>query len=126
MPEQVQRKPKRRGRVLTVTFKCPHELVEGLDELAARVPVNGQPLARSQVIRYILRRAINQPQMQAAFEEELIFFTHDILSKISKVQRCVRKALQDEVTNQFQLQLSSGERDDEEEEDDIEDAEVDE
>lgn len=113
----------RKPAAQTVTFKCPGDLLEGLDTLVAEASSPGVEITRSHVIRYILRRAVGQPQEYAIFHEEMAFFVGHLMRRVGRVAQCVRSALKDELNRETEfdrLQLPSGADDEDEVEEDAE------
>jgi len=71
-------------------------------------------VTRSTVVRYILRRATNEPQLQAMLAEEITVFHAMLAKRLQSVRPRLRQVLEEELLGAFDSpELPQGEHEDE-------------
>jgi hypothetical protein len=94
------------------------ELADWLDEMAVHVEeTEGGVVTRSTVVRYILRRAKNEPALQAMLKEEMAALHGALQARMHRIHTRMREAIEEELLTAFQGEgspaLSDGEAPDE-------------
>jgi hypothetical protein len=102
----------------TLNVRIEDDLAEWIDSMAGHLEdTEGGKVTRSTIVRYILRRARNEPALQAMLKEEMAALHGALQSRMHRIHSRMREAVEEELLTAFQgadsPALSDGETPDE-------------